>query len=266
MDHFYKYFRWLSLDIVLGAIFFLAFLEKYFQVALTGHVYFALGAAIWLIYTADHLIDARSVSSPSTGRHRFHLRYYSSLIVIGATVLCLSLVNIYFLEGVIIRNGALLAACCIGYLLAVYLVRGLWVKEVLVAMVYALGVYLAPFSLSSQGFPILPVIQLAGVAFLNLLIFSFFDQNTDKSDGFNSLVLRLGKTKITVLIWGLSAALVVTSVRGVITNGDQLQWLYLVMTAVLLVIYLSPKFFNQNERYRTLGDGVFYLPGFLLLL
>lgn len=253
------------MDIVLGAIFFLAYLEEYFKVAISLHVYFALAAAIWLIYTADHLIDARCVQASFTGRHAFHRRNSKLLIILGAMVLCFSLVNIYFLDGVIIRNGALLAAGCVVYLLAVYLMPRLWIKELLVAIGYAVGVFLAPVSLSAERLEMTPVVQFAGIALLNLLIFSYYDQQVDQQSGFRSLVLRIGPTRSKWFIVALALVLICSSCLLWLTYGSELQALFLVMAGVLLMVFCFPRHFQKAERYRTIGDGIFYLPALLLL-
>ncbi|MEQ8469972.1 MAG: hypothetical protein RIC35_02235 [Marinoscillum sp.] len=267
MDHFYKYYRWLSLDIVLGAIFFLAYLEKFFQVSLAWNVYFALGSAIWLIYTTDHLIDAKSVDRPTSGRHLFHQRFFSLLIFAGGLIFMAALINIYFLDVRIIKNGALLSALCIGYLLAVYFFKKLWIKEVLVAGVYALGIFLAPATLTRIELSAIPlIIQLFSVALLNLLVFSYYDVDSDKEDGFNSLVIRLGKVKSSQLIKGIVIVIIVSVICFSWSEINQIQGLYFVMTCTLLLVHCAPKFFKVNDRYRTVGDGIFYLPGLLLLL
>ncbi|MFY0607918.1 MAG: hypothetical protein JXR10_14465 [Cyclobacteriaceae bacterium] len=267
MDQFYKYFRWLSLDIVLGAIFFLAYLGKYYGVEISLHVYFALGSAIWLIYTTDHLIDARSVSSPSNERHIFHQQNFKVLTIVGGMVMMLALANVYFLELVIIRNGAVLSAICVGYLLLVYLFKGLWVKEVLVAIAYASGIFLAPISLTTSAgrVDLMLVCQLAFIAFLNLLIFSYYDFQNDQKDGFNSLVIRLGKQKVQVLITFLSAFVIVMSLFNYITTYDSIQLLFGMMTIILAAIYHLPRVFDSAERFRIVGDGVFYLAALFLL-
>lgn len=267
MDHYYKYFRWLSLDIVLGAIFFLAYLERFFSVSLSWNVYFALGSAIWLIYTSDHLIDGRSVETPTSDRHRFHQQYFRPLVVLGGIVFAIALLNIYFLNEQIIKNGALLSAICISYLLAVYLVKKLWVKEVLVALVYAAGIFLAPITMAGfDPFAVFLAFQLFVIALLNLLVFSFYDFECDKKDGFNSLVIRLGKQNTNMLIYGLTIALFISIGCLSMIRQMEIQALYFTMATILLAVHVSPRFFRIHNRYRTVGDGVFYLPGLLLLL
>ncbi|WP_421873901.1 UbiA family prenyltransferase [Marinoscillum sp.] len=266
MDRFYKYLRWLSLDIVVGAIFFLAYLERFYQTTLSWNAYFALASAIWLIYTADHLLDVRSLPKPTSARHLFHKKHFKLLVLIAGTVLSLGLLNLYFVEIEIIRNGAILSAICVSYLLLVYFFRKLWIKEVLVAVVYATGIFIGPWSmldgLITSDFLIL--LQLVGIAFLNLMIFSYYDRASDKQDGFNSIVLRLRERNAQSLIYGISLLIVVSTL--VMGLGHQIQVLYLMMTMILAIVYLKPNQFAKTALYRTVGDGIFYLPGLFLLL
>ena len=267
MDHLYKYFRWLSLDIVLGAIFFLLYLERYYALQFSVHVYLALGSAIWLIYTTDHLIDAWKVSSPTSERHRFHKKHFSTLVLAGGFVLSLSLVNIHFLEVEIIRNGALLSAVCILYLMLVYFFKSLWVKEILVALAYAAGIFLAPLSMTEiELLDFILCLQLAGIAFLNLVVFSAYDESADRQDGFNSLVIRLGDQKVQVVVWVTVLSLILSCGGTYFYTGNSIQLLFVSMIALLLWVHSSPTYFSRSERFRVVGDGVFYLAGLFLLL
>ena len=68
-----SYFRLLSLDVVLGACVSTLFVAKYLGVVLPNLVVVALGVAVWVIYTTDHLLDgSKAVSTPLTRRHQFH--------------------------------------------------------------------------------------------------------------------------------------------------------------------------------------------------
>ena len=267
MDHLYKYFRWLSLDIVLGAIFFLLYLEQYYTLEFSMHVYIALGSAIWLIYTADHLIDAWKVSAPTSHRHRFHKKHFSALVLLGGFVLSFSLVNIRFLEVEIIRNGALLSAACILYLMLVYFFKELWVKEILVALAYAGGVFLAPLSMiEPELMDFILCMQLSGVAFLNLMVFSAYDESADRRDGFNSLVIRLGGSKVQAVVWLTALSLALSFGLAYFYTGNSIQILFVSMTVLLIWIHSSPGYFSRSERFRVVGDGIFYLAGLFLLL
>lgn len=266
MDHYYKYVRWLSLDIVLGAIFFLAFLSKYYQLELDWSAYFALGAAVWLIYTTDHLMDAKSTKNLLLPRHQFHFRHFKALLFLAGLVLALALINIWFLDERIIRLGAIISAMCIGYLMLVYFVRALWIKEVLVAIVYAIGIFTAPAALRGLEWPdVLLIIQLVIIAFINLLLFSLYDRSEDQQGGFNSLVLRFGESWVRKLIIGFTFLQTFLCLIGFWMELGSVEWMYLSMNLLLWMIFRHPLFFQRQERFRTLGDGIFYLPALFML-
>lgn len=267
MDHYYKYVRWLSLDIVLGAICFLRYLEKFYQVPIHFSTYFGLGSAIWLIYTADHLLDAFKTNEPSTDRHRFHKKHFHALVFMAGFVLILSLVNLWLLDVRIIRSGAMLTAVSVAYLMLVYFVKRLWIKEVLVAMVYATGVFLAPLNyVNIQLIDILLILELAGIALLNLLVFSFLDYETDRKDGFASIVIQMGKVRVNKVIVFLTVAILLGVTLLLITTTHPIQLMYGAMGLILGMIHFWPAPFLKEERYRTIGDGIFYLPALFLLL
>lgn len=262
----YKYFRWLSLDVVMGAIFFLIYLDEFYKVNIPLAVYFALGAATWLIYTTDHLIDARTMADPSSPRHRFHKKHFRLLVLVAGLVLALALINIAILPEAVIRNGALLSAGCVGYLLVVFWFRAIWFKEILVAFAYAAGVFLAPLTLQEtiSFFDLLVVFQLVLIAFINLIIFSYYDLKQDQRDGFGSMVIRLGITKSGRLIHICCVLSILISVGAFMVTGTQIGVLYLLMSVILYTLFLLPQA-SQNERFRTIGDGVFYLPAIFIL-
>lgn len=268
METVYKYFRWLSLDVVLGAIFFLAYLEHYYHVYLSLSIYFALASAIWLIYTADHLIDTGKVDNPSTERHKFHRQYREVLFMISGFILIISLVNCYYLPVEVIRNGALLAAGCITYLMLVFIFKKLWVKEMVVAVFYGIGIFLAPVTAkgSIRIEDVLPMSELVGLAFLNLMIFSYFDAEKDAKDGFNSLTLQIGTRGSSMLIHLTALLLISGSFLLFLYSLATIHLLFFSMALVLYSIHLLPVFYSKNERFRTTGDGVFYLPIIFLLL
>lgn len=268
MEKIYKYVRWLSLDIAVGAIFFLAYLEQYYQCDLPWSVYFALASAIWLIYTSDHLIDAWKVQKPSNDRHRFHRDHFRSLILVAGVVLILSLLNIHYLPIAIIKVGAMLSAVCVAYLMLVYFFKKLWVKEILVAVVYATGIFLGPLTIKGQilAQDLLLLGELSVIAFLNLIVFSYYDAARDERDGFNSIVLRLGSKYSKMLIHSTALAIIGFSGSLAIVEGASIHLLYTCMGITLYSVYLLPGVYMTEDRFRTVGDGVFYLPAVFMLL
>ncbi|MFY0599202.1 MAG: hypothetical protein JXR03_05990 [Cyclobacteriaceae bacterium] len=263
----YKYFRWLSLDIVLGAIIFLAFLGSYYDTSFSFSIYFSLASAIWLIYTTDHLID--SAKAADSARRKFHKDNFKGLVFIGGVVLLLALVNVYFLPHDIIKNGAILSSMCIGYLLLVYFIRALWFKEILVAFGYGAGVFLVPVTENGAitALDLIFLLQLVLIALINLLVFSYYDMEEDSKVGFSSIAKQVGAKKARLLINSLILLSLIASAFILLTTEAALSFevVYLSMTIILAVTFWMPYYFRVKERYRALGDAVFYMPLIFLL-
>ncbi len=266
---FYRYFRWLSLDIVLGAIIFLHFLADLYALAIEPSVYLALGIAIWLIYTTDHLIDA-SISTHPDARRNFHRVHQSKLIFISGALSFLGLINIYFLPLQVIRSGAVLCAFCVLYLLVVYFIPRFWFKEILVAVGYSSGIFLAPLALKgSFGITdFILVSQLSVLASINLLIFSLYDRERDSIEGFGSLVMKMNSNSGWVINF-LLLALFSSALYFLIhlpAKFIAIQLVYMMMTLILFSITRFRLFFGRKERFRIVGDAVFYVPLIFLIL
>ncbi len=264
---YYTYFRYLSLDIVLGAVLILAMLEKHYLLDLSWHIYFALASAVWIIYTIDHLLDAKADSPVE--RRKFHFTNFRALVLVCGCLAIVALVNVWFLPIAVIKNGALLAALCVAYLMLVYFVKGLWVKEFLVAIGYAGGIFLSPLSTvtSINIEDWLLFLQLVLVALINLCIFSYYDREEDQSEGFGSVTISLGaqKTRSFIIILMASSMLLSTVTIFSIPSIANLSSVFLAMTVILGLIFWLPSYFHKHERFRLIGDGVFYLPLLLLI-
>jgi len=265
----YRYFRWLSLDIVLGAIIFLKFLAELYKLSIPGTVYLALAIAIWLIYTVDHLIDSRQLIH-SDARREFHRRHRHKIIFFAGIAAVVGLIDIYFLPIEIIRTGTILAACCVMYLMLVYYLPKLWFKEIIVALGYAAGIFLAPLTLLDTLLFIDLVLffQLVLLAIVNLLVFSVYDKEIDTKNGFSSLAIKWGNG-VEKVIWFLLFLMICSAlILGVTLQGDY-QWIqvaYLIMTCMLLGVMKFPLYFGTNERFRAVGDAVFLVPVIFLFL
>ena len=265
----YRYFRWLSLDIVLGAVIFLKFLGILYDVSIPFTVYLALAIAIWLIYSVDHLIDSRDVDS-SDPRREFHKTYFKQIVFFAGLTAIIGLFDVYHLPIEIIRVGSILAACCVLYLMLVYFVPRLWFKELMVAFGYAAGIFMTPLVLvgSMQMTDFLLFTQLAILALVNLLIFSVYDREKDNNNGFGSMALALGSRSIC-LIWILLFLLIGSSVGLSMVLPEKyqmIQLIYLIMTCMLMGVMRFQLYFSQNERFRVVGDAIFFVPAIFLFI
>lgn len=268
LNQFYRLFRALSLDIVIGAVLVSMLIARQLNLEVPVLIYLTLAVAVWLIYTWDHLSDAAGIDNPSTFRHQFHKRYQKVLLgsmvvglIVGATlVFYLPIQTVYF--------GVAAAALVMVYFLLVKFWDGFVYKEIVSALLYSLGVFVGPLSLYQEFslFIILMYFQILVIALMNLMIFSLFEDKTDKADGFVSLIQLLGdRSKLVINILFVLSMSITAVLFLVFQLPDSIALLFTAMSAILLLINLNQKYFNSFDRYRILGDGIFYLPLLVLV-
>lgn len=244
------------------------------QVSIPWSVYACLGGAVWLVYTIDHLLDAKQIDEKAvSSRHQFHRDYFALIIRLWIAVLVATLIiTIFWLPLITIKFGLVAVGLVIIHLVLVKLLGTklsiLVQKEFGVAMAYAVGVVVGPLSLAgelSEAF-IYFTSQVFLLAFINLLEFSYFDKRIDQLQGQVSLSLVLGRKKLRNIIgFLLLVNLIVMQVS--IYKFPSFERVYGVLWLawlVLLVIMLFPKKFIRNEYYRVFGDMVFLFPILLL--
>ena len=94
---------------------------------------------------------------------------------------------------------------------------------------------------------------------LNLLIFSWFERESDHHEGQPSFAVRLGSDntkRIIILFFGLLAILLAVTIYINQVYG----FILLTMGTALAIIFLFPSYFKSHDRYRIIGDGIFILP------
>lgn len=262
----YRLLNALSIDVALGAVCSAAWFAKGLQVQLRPYAYLALGLTVWIIYTADHLLDASKITQDaSTHRHRFHQKHFNVLLVIVLLAVIVDFIFLFFIRLKILYAGLGLFSIVILYLLV-----NRWLsfaKEIVIALVYSCGVLLPAFSLTQTELSMSDVLWLASfflTTLINLILFSVYDVLSDKADGSNSFVLTFGERptrRILSVFFILQAALIGMLVyESMLTVG----FVLFAMNATLLVLFLNQPFFKQFDRYRLFGDVIFLFPVVLL--
>ncbi len=260
----YRLFQSLSIDIAIGAVILSTAMAKYFGVSLTWPVQLCLFIAVWLIYTFDHLMDGeRALQDQLSHRHLIHRRYRKQIVYSSIVSILIGIGSIFLLPAQVILWGVTAAANIVIYFMLVRFTT-FWAKEVFVALGYTAGVFLAPMSLLPQ----LPgagewrlVVGVFLVALTNLLLFSLYDYQLDKQNGFQSISIRFG-TKTTKAVIDVLLTVTVTLVAWVLFGNPSnlMFWILLLMTGTLAALHLRPAVFERSENYRILGDGIFFLP------
>ena len=267
----YRYINALSLDVVAGALICSLFFAKLFQTRLPFVVLITLGLAVWSVYTLDHLWDAsRSLAPTVSFRHHFHARYQLPLKVMLILTITAGMILFWYLPLSTRKLGVFLTLVILAYFLTIHWWKNnpLYHKEALVAVVYGGGVMLGPYSLKEVDIA-LPHLLIAGqfilLAFCNLLVFAYFETESDNQQNFGSISGSIGKWRTKTLI--IISLLVVNagSVAGYFLNSGitgtmQGQIILALMTIPLGVVLAWPDFFKKKERYRFLGDLAFFIP------
>jgi hypothetical protein len=266
ISKYHPFISWISLDVAFGAVLLQLCLAQAFNVSLPFSVSICLFIAVFLIYNLDHLIDARNGQKVGA-RRLFYEHHFQEIAILCAALIPFFILFALQIPAIILQAGLAHGILILLYLLLVFYFPKLPLKEIVVAFGYAAGVSFAPLLLSEM----VPnhyflVGQLVLIAFVNLLLFSFFDRDQDRENGSQSLSLILGHQATVYLIWSL---IVLSLVGAIVCIYFQFfirfQVIMAFMTVAMAVIIRYDRFFEVKDRFRLIGDGIFLLPGLYLL-
>ena len=268
----YQWFQALSLDVVAGSIILSLAIAKYLGVDLESSILVSLGIAVWIIYSFDHLLDARKVKkTASSFRHRIYQKYFKKLTIACFIATSVEIFMLFQIPSTLLYNG-LFGILFVALYFVMLRTKTFWLKETFVAVGYTMGVFIGPLSLLNIGLSISQcflIAQISLIAFSNLLLFSWFDFPQDKTDGHYSAVFHFGleKTK-RLVIWLIVVGMFLCCVQGFLTDesGRVFQFVLLLMNAILFGVIYKSATFQKIEGYKAISDGIFYLPAFYLLI
>jgi 4-hydroxybenzoate polyprenyltransferase len=265
----YQYIRAFSLDVVAGAVISARWIGNYFNADIPTSAIIALGLTVWLIYTIDHLLDARKVKSQDAlFRHIIHYKnapYIFGLIAIVSMVLIFVLQD---LQTYLIGYGLGLGFAVFCYLIFIHFIRKkvYWGKEWFIALVYATGICLPTLAYIQSIPPILIYfwVQLFLLASINLILFNMIEYKVDKKLGFNSFATVKGADfSRKVILFLLFCFIVIWSSSFLFFKAEELldyQAIFILMASVLAMVLSKEVVLRQEEWYRVIGDIVFVLP------
>ena len=264
---FYRLLNTLSLDVVAGAMVCALYFGRIFHVSIGSAALTALLLTVWIIYTADHLRDARRIQGPaSTARHRFHQRHFKTILIVLVVMTIFDAVTLFFLDPRTLKWGALLMAVVIIYLISHHYLK--YLKEIFIAVMYTCGIILPSWSIADAALGsehAVLILQFVILALINLLLFSWFDRKVDKQDNQHSFVTIVGDHRTTNVIWfliGMEIFLTIVQIRAGVLEVPAL--LFGCMSLALLLILGFRHKLAENDYYRLLGDAVFIIPALYL--
>lgn len=270
--------RLLSLDVALAALGGGILAERVMRVRMPWAWYVVLPAAVWCVYTLDHLLDARRVgAAASTPRHRFHHRHFRTLTIaclsVGAVAGTLALAKLHPAS---VWLGVALAAAVLIHLSMTTLVGNraspLLMKELGVGVIFTIGVWGLPavhHGLTLTASTTLLMTQYFLLAMVNLIEFSWYEHHLDAIDGHTSFVRGIGPDRVPALIVAVLAAAALLGAAAIGLRPTRrvaaAEAIYAGMAALLGLLVAKPAWFAPHERYRAWGDGAFLLPWLILL-
>jgi len=265
---YYRILNVLSIDVVAGALICALFFAKIFAVTLSAPVLLALGFTVWIIYTTDHLRDAKRIhQQASTARHRFHQRYFSELVTALVLFTVLDGLSIAFLPRPVLLWGIVLSVAVAAYLLVHRHLKML--KEISIAIMYTSGILLPSFSIASPKLQVshyILIFQFFVLALINLLMFSWFDRALDEQDRQPSFATTVGDHAARRSLWLLILLEVLLTLLQQLLGDLPLPSLVLgSMGVLLLAIFVFRGALANNDFHRFLGDAVFIFPLVYLL-
>lgn len=233
-----------------------------------------LAVAVFIIYTLDRLLDIQKSGYPQTPRHQFHQHYEPLLWRVLLGVAVLGIVLAFFLPKSVVKFGIVLGGVCAAYVAAVYRLPerhpALLLKEPLVAILYSVGVWGSVWVQRSEtnGIEIAQFFMFLSIAFQNLLLFAVMENREQPQRPAFSLATELGLERSdTVLRW-LTFLVIATGLTLCFLTEDRFAQRSAIMLAIMsLTLYgiqRYPAYFLKHERYRWLGDAVFWFPALVL--
>ena len=270
-----RYIRILSLDIVLGACISSLFFARILQVSLPPMVIYMLATCVWIIYTVDHLSDARKISVPAlTVRHAFHQDYFKTLLLIALILIFSDFAVLFLIPWEVIRAGIFLSGAVALYFVIMMLLPTFfaYVKELLAAFLYTAGICLPALSLyrgALSSAAITAVFQFFLIVFLNLLSFSYTDYQIDMQERHASLAVKVGRKSLFRIIRTVSVIFLLSfPFEYIYLNVSVLKPEHIVLFLMVLPFLAAacfPKIMNRADVFRAVGDSVFLFPLFVLI-
>jgi hypothetical protein len=264
----YRIINLLSIDVAVGAMCSALFLGRTLHVNISNISVIVLGLAVWSIYTADHLLDVIRVIKKglpcSTLRHQFHHQHFKAVkltwIIVGLLILPLL---------AFIPQQILFAGIGLAIMVAFYLLLNSFVgfgKEFIIATSYVVGVLL-PSTISSELVLTNLVILLCFfiTVLFNVLVFSYFDMETDARENKQSFTRNIGVKRMHFLFAVLGIVHLGLSGICIATPQALAAFLLIAMTGVMVgILYFKDTIGVLTSRI--LGEAIFLLPGFYYLL
>lgn len=268
--HIYSLLRLVSFDIVFGVISGAYFASRIFDVSPSIYFWITLGTTVWIIYTADHILDGIRTKKYDSETYRFHFTNRIILMLIGIVAgVTSSIFVFFFLEKELIIFGIYTFVLVSIYLLLNFAFRKryrLFPKEFIIAALYTCGIFGGVLVLNGniELFQVLVIGNYFLLVLANVLVFSYFDSEKDRINKFNTLAVNFGRDlSKKVIFFILSIAFVISLVILFSCSQWIIFIIFIFMNFTLLQVVLFSNHFKKNDYYGIVTDAVFFYPAFV---
>ncbi len=276
----YKRISFLSLDIVLGALSGSIMAQKVFNTPINYSWLIILGISVWIIYTADHLLDSiKSKNLIAAERRLFYRKYFKLLFVLEIFFLIIVLyMSFKLIEIKLIKAGLIIGLLIAFYFLMLYLFNAkktlLLQKEMIVALIYTTGIFIAPVSKVYPDiniYQILIIISFFLIVWADILLIAIFELNKDIHDNFTSLPVIIGIEStagfMSILLYIAFIFIVLISLFSQINTIYTMSSIILFVIGISqIIIYKQRYCFSKNDIYRFATEAIFFLPAFMIFV
>ena len=273
----YSWLNALSIDVCAGAIAGGTMASVLLDTNIAWAYWLILPIAVWLIYTADHLIDGyRTMNRRAHFRHNFHHKNYRSLILISILLAIIAaLLSFSYLPYEVIIFGIALGGLAVIYLALVFAAPGIlsvfFQKELLVALFYTAGIW-GPVIIMNQGIGIdhaLILLIFLLVAYQDLIMLSMIEIKADSTAGQGSFPISFGYRRSRVLFYAIAATVFSLALIAILYYPDALilkaALVLALMQGGLILIFRFASKLHHADLYRYLSEALFFMPALMLL-
>lgn len=263
-----KILHYLSLDVVIGAV----LSSLMFWKMPDGNnqpnalVLVVLGICTWVIYIFDRLLD-NIKSAPQDARHQFHFdnQYYLQVIIIVLSILALFLV--FFLPKPVIIFGIAFSVFLLLYFRVLQKRTSTsgyhFYKEIATALLYSVPIFGNAFVGKTLDFwQCLSAFNFILLVHQSILVFSWYE--TQETPEVKNFAQKMGDKGVRWIVVSIVILMYITfsaSTEGYMQNVFLVEF---TMACATLTIFLFSKKLSINQRYRWIGELIFWLPGLLI--
>lgn len=248
--------RCLSIDIVAGSVGQLYLFSVVFDVGISWPTYFLLASTIWMIYTADHLLDALTIQTLVKERYLFHRKHKVALITAEVVLLITNAILLFHIPRALFISGVVLATFSVFYLLLSKSLGRFGAKEFVIAVIYGVGIFLPIMIRGSFHIWGVALLCMVILAFVNLLIIAYFERDLDRKEKVNSLANSIHEENVERIIF-ISISLLLALIF--LSNVSVLAFYFSSLGIIYMLVFSFHNWSAKFERYRIACDGVFLL-------